>query len=127
MFKEGGAQIKETSNRGRKVTKGPKPSMPDKTQDQTANINLILESFGKNSQAEKKLKNTQGNQKLESVGAFILFMITTGISIAYYATFRTYHAALTKMDSLKTILANPNARVAAGETGKSILSRIQAS
>jgi hypothetical protein len=123
MLKEGDAQIKETSNRGRKVTKGPKPSMPDKT----ANINLILESFGKNSQAEKKLKNTQGNQKLESVGAFILFIITTGISIAYYATFRTYHAALTKMDSLKTILANPNARVAAGETGKSILSRIQAS
>jgi len=31
------------------------------------------------------------------------------------------------MDSLKALLTNPKARVAAGETGKSILSRLEAS
>lgn len=55
-----------------------------------------------------------------------MFVLTTGISIAYYVTFRTYHTALSKMESLKKLLANPNARVASGDTGKSILKRLKA-
>ncbi len=42
-------------------------------------------------------------------------------------TFKTYHASLAKMDSLKSLLTNPNARVAAGEKGQSLLKRFQAS
>ena len=53
--------------------------------------------------------------------------MTTGLSIAYYVTFKTYHAAVSKMDSLKKLLENPNARVAHGSTGKSILNRLKAS
>jgi hypothetical protein len=49
------------------------------------------------------------------------------MSIAYYITFKSYHASLTKLDSLKALLTNPNARVAAGETGKSIVERLTAS
>lgn len=60
------------------------------------------------------------------MSAYLLFVLTTGISIAYYVTFRTYHTALSKMESLKKLLTNPNARVAAGDKGKSILKRLNA-
>lgn len=56
-----------------------------------------------------------------------MFVLTTGLSIAYYVTFKTYHSAVAKMDSLKKLLENPNARVAHGDTGKSILNRLKAS
>lgn len=55
-----------------------------------------------------------------------MFVLTTGISIAYYVTFKSYQIALGKMESLKQLLQNPNARVAAGQTGKSILKRLKA-
>jgi hypothetical protein len=55
-----------------------------------------------------------------------LFIATSGISIAYYVTFKTYHTSLAKMESLKKLLTNPNARVAAGAQGKSILKRLNA-
>jgi len=60
------------------------------------------------------------------VSAYLLFVLTTGLSIAYYVTFKTYSTALNKMESLKTLLKNPNARVASGETGKTILKRLSA-
>lgn len=56
----------------------------------------------------------------------MLFVLTTGISIAYYVAFKSYSTSLNKLDSLKKMLKNPNARVAAGKTGKSILQRIKA-
>ena len=62
-----------------------------------------------------------------SVGAFLLCIFTCGISLSYYVSFKTYHASLKKMDALKELLTNPNARVAAGETGKSILARLHES
>jgi hypothetical protein len=64
---------------------------------------------------------------LKSTGAFLLFIATSGISIAYYVTFKTYTASVKKMDSLKAMLTNPKARVAAGEQGRSILKRLKAS
>jgi len=60
------------------------------------------------------------------VSAFLLFILTSGISIAYFATFQTYKESLAKMESLKKLLTNPNARVAAGAQGKSILQRLNA-
>ena len=41
--------------------------------------------------------------------------------MAYFVTFKTYHTALTKMDSLKELLSNPNARVATREQGARIM------
>jgi hypothetical protein len=57
----------------------------------------------------------------------MLFVFTAGLSIAFYVTFSTYHASLAKMDSLKSLLTNPNARVAAGDQGKSLLKRFKES
>jgi hypothetical protein len=66
-------------------------------------------------------------ESFKSLGAFLLCIFTCGISLSYYVSFKTYHACLGKMDALKELLTNPNARVAAGETGKSILARLHES
>lgn len=41
--------------------------------------------------------------------------------MAYFVTFKTYHTALAKMDTLKELLSNPNARVATREQGTKIM------
>lgn len=41
--------------------------------------------------------------------------------MAYFVTFKTYHTALAKMDTLKDLLSNPNARVATREQGTKIM------
>ncbi len=65
--------------------------------------------------------------EMKQASSLILLFITSGISIAYYITFKSYHASLTKLDTLKALLTNTKARVAAGETGKSIVARLTAS
>lgn len=70
------------------------------------------------------MQSAATEQDVQSLGAFMLFIITSGISISYYVTFKTYHASLNTMESLKAMLVNPNARVAAGDQGKAILKRI---
>jgi len=51
-------------------------------------------------------------ESFKSLGAFLLCIFTCGISLSYYVSFKTYHACLGKMDALKELLTNPNARVA---------------
>jgi hypothetical protein len=124
--------VMDSNTRGRKVKTSKVPSLPARNtlketgEPKTANINLIFDSFDPKSTANKKLRDERNSQQLESVGAFLLFVLTSGISIAYYVTFKTYHASLAKMDALKALLANPKARVASGAKGKSILVRINA-
>lgn len=103
---------KEANTRGRKVTKGYKPTLPKKTTN-SASIDMILPAFGKGAKASRH-SGQDFNMQLKSVGAFMLFVVTSGLSIAYYVTFRTYNASLQRMDTLKALLSNPNARVAAG-------------
>jgi len=132
-----------SENRGRKVKSANVPSIVgDKTASihnvidalegpanlKTASINMVIDALDKKTQAPvKKLRSTaNSHQQFKEVSAYLLFVLTTGISIAYYVTFRTYHTALSKMESLKKLLSNPNARVAAGAKGKSILKRLNA-
>lgn len=75
--------------------------------------------------ARKMLRSANSNQQYKEVTAYLLFVLTTGISIAYYVTFKTYHTSLAKLDSLKKMLNNPKARVASGRKGRSILKRIK--
>jgi len=51
-------------------------------------------------------------------------MVTFALCIAFYVSFRNYHAALEKLDKLTTLFHNPNARVASGEQGKRIMKKI---
>jgi len=76
--------------------------------------------------AMKQLQSLQSQQQFKEVSAYLLFVLTTGLSIGFYVNFKTYHASLAKMESLKKLLENPNARVAHGDTGKSILKRLRA-
>lgn len=41
--------------------------------------------------------------------------------MAYFVTLKTYHTSLHKMDNLKELLSNPNARVATREQGARIM------
>jgi hypothetical protein len=134
-----------TENRGRKVNSANVPSLTkgdDKYASihgvidaleskvpttKSANINMVIDALDKKTNAPVKLRSAANSQQqFKEVSAYLLFVLTTGLSIAYYVTFRTYHTALQKMESLKKLLANPNARVAAGEKGKSILKRLSA-
>ena len=58
---------------------------------------------------------------MESTCAFLLFIVTGSLSMAYFVTLKTYHTSLNKMDSLKELLSNPNARVATREQGARIM------
>ena len=53
-------------------------------------------------------------------------MITGGICIAYYVTFKTYHSALVKLDTMTALLSNDKARVASGTQGKEIMAKVKA-
>ena len=44
--------------------------------------------------------------------------------MAYFVTFKTYHSSLDKLDTLKELLANPNARVATREQGTKIMEAV---
>ena len=44
----------------------------------------------------------------------------------FYVTLKTYHAHLEKQDQLTALLNNPNARVASGKKGKTVLKKLQA-
>ena len=63
-------------------------------------------------------------QSVRTTGAFVAFIAAGALCIAFYVTFRTYHASLEKLDSLTTLFHNPNARVASGDQGKRILKKL---
>lgn len=120
------ATLKESSMRGQKVTKGEKPELTQKTV-KYGNIDMILPAFQKGARRTFPKNSGQDfNKQLKSVSAFMLFAVVSGLSMAYFVTFKTYHAQLQKMDSLKALLNNPNARVAAGQTGKDLMAKIEA-
>lgn len=119
------ANIASNSVKGRKVELEAPPTL-EKSKRQ-AGINLVIEALEKKKTAVSPLlKQMRNNQQLKETGAYLLFLLTTGLSVAFYVTFKSYHSALTKLNALKKLLASPNARVAHGETGKSILKRLRA-
>jgi hydroxypyruvate isomerase len=119
------ANIASNSVKGRKVELEAPPTL-EKPKRQ-AGINLVIEALEKKkTPVSPLLKQMRNNQQLKETGAYLLFLLTTGLSVAFYVTFKSYHSALTKLNSLKKLLASPNARVAHGETGKNILKRLRA-
>lgn len=71
-----------------------------------------------------KQKTSPVEQNIQSTCAFMLFLLTSALSMAYFVTFKTYHTALAKLDSLKDLLSNPNARVATKEQGARIMDMV---
>ena len=78
--------------------------------------------------AKRKTENIQrfsamffSKKSLFTLGAFLL---SISFGIAFYVHFKTYHAALDKLDKLTALFHNPNARVASGEQGKRILKKL---
>lgn len=65
-------------------------------------------------------------QNLREVTTFLAFVSAGALCVYYYVTFKTYHSALTKLDSLNALLSNPNARVASGEQGTEIMRKVKA-
>lgn len=121
--------IPKKAPQGRKVDLENAPTL-EKPSKRQAGINIVIEALEKKKTAAtpilKKMRQAQSNAQFKETSAYLLFLLTTGISIAYYVSFKTYHSALAKMESLKKLLANPSARVAHGDTGKSILKRLRA-
>ena len=81
------------------------------------NLRAILDS--RQPQTQKEFE-----QNLRTTGAFVAFIATGALCIAFYVNFRAYHLALEKLDSLTTLFHNPNARVASGDQGKRILKKL---
>jgi len=86
----------------------------------------VLHSIYRNGGSRPSTLSPQAKAKnLKETGALIAFMALGGLSIAYFVTFRGYHASLVKFDSLTALLKNPNARVAAGKKGKKLMKKLQ--
>jgi len=119
-------KAQKTKNILNKSVKGFK--LPSKPAMKQAGINVVIDALEAKkaaaAPASKMLRSS--NSSYKEVTAYLLFVLTSGISIAYYVTFKTYHTSLAKLDSLKKMLKNPKARVASGRKGRSILERIKA-
>jgi len=77
-----------------------------------------------NLRGNRKVSSAQYQKNLYETGVFVTFIATLALCIAYYVTFKTYHANLEKLDSLTALFNNPNARVAAGNDGKRIMKKL---
>lgn len=51
-------------------------------------------------------------------------IVAAGLCFAFQSVLKSYHAALKKQEQLTRLFNNPNARVAAGDQGKSILKKL---
>merc|ERR1719329_1666256 len=102
-------KLKAPEDRGIKIQVPNAPQIGKKAAPKSANINMVIDALSKKTPAKKLQTANNSAQKFKEVSAYLLFVLTTGISIAYYVTFRTYHTALAKMESLKKLLQNPNA------------------
>ena len=76
-------------------------------------------------QKSQKLSAEQFNENVTRVGQFVGFIFCGGLCIAFYVSFRTYHASLEKLDKLTDLFNNPKARVASGDQGKRIMKKLQ--
>lgn len=46
------------------------------------------------------------------------------LSVAYFVSFKNYHASLEKLQHLSDMFKNPNARVASGKKGKKLMKKL---
>jgi hypothetical protein len=108
-FTEGVKKASKTKNVLNKSNKGFKAPVAAKPAVKQAGINVVIEALEakKAAPAKKMLRSTSSTQQYKEVTAYLLFVLTTGISIAYYVTFKTYHTSLAKLESLKKMLNNP--------------------
>ena len=74
----------------------------------------------------QKASDKQFSKNLKSTGAFVAFIATLSVCVAFYVTLKTFHAHLEKADSLNALMKNPNARVAVGAKGKKVVQKIMA-
>ena len=79
-----------------------------------------------NSASTRQVSDKQYQKNLQNTGAFVAFIATLAVCISYFVTVKTYHAQVKKMDQLKALLKNPNARVASGKKGKEIVKKLTA-
>lgn len=77
------------------------------------------------SQMKQTLTQEQFEQNVTRVGGFVAFIFCGGLCIAFYVSFKTYHASLQKLDKLTELFNNPKARVASGEQGQRIMKKLQ--
>lgn len=74
--------------------------------------------------ANRNISEKQYQKNLKSTAAFVGFMISLAMSVAFYVTLKTYHAHLQKQDQLVALMKNKNARVAVGKKGKEIVQKL---
>ena len=71
-----------------------------------------------------QVSEEQFRANLRNTGAFVAFIGTLAVCIAFFVTVKTYHAQLEKHDKLVVLLKNPNARVASGKQGKEVVAKL---
>lgn len=71
------------------------------------------------------ITKAQRNQNFTKVMEFGAFIFCGGMCIAFFVSFKTYHASLQKLDKLTDLFNNPKARVANGDQGKRIMKKLQ--
>ena len=75
-------------------------------------------------QSSQKLTQKQFEENLSKVGELCAFILSGALCIAFYVTFKTYHASLSKLDKLTQLFNNPNARVATSLQGQRIMKKL---
>ena len=73
------------------------------------------------------ITKAQLEQNTAKVIEFAAFIFCGGLCIAFFVSFKTYHASLQKLDKLTDLFNNPKARVANGDQGKRIMKKLQQS
>lgn len=73
------------------------------------------------------ITKAQREQNMTKIIEFAAFVFCGGLCIAFFVSFKTYHASLQKLDKLTDLFNNPKARVANGDQGKRIMKKLQQS
>jgi hypothetical protein len=92
---------------------------------QTFAITNMKNTFDVKSKAANMLEFGQEKMQIKEMPAILAFIFTTIVSLSYFSAFKTYQKAVSKMDNLKKLLKNPNARVASGQKGKDVMTMIK--
>jgi len=95
----------------------------EQTQSKNSYIKLLGEIY--RAQRAHPITKAQRDQNFTKVMEFAAFVFCGGMCIAFFVSFKTYHASLQKLDKLTDLFNNPKARVANGEQGKRIMKKLQ--
>lgn len=70
------------------------------------------------------MSNADVEKMTKNMGKALGVILIATVSLSFFVTMKSYHAALEKQEQLTELCNNPNARVTSGQEGKELLEKL---